>query len=431
MREGRRPKVAGRSVDHAASAITWRRYTIRMRGSQLAWVMSMGQVGSLLPHVVVPAVMASHLIPLWGLSNAQAGLLAASYSAGYMLAVPVLTSLTDRTDARGLLLGGSLVSAAATMAFAVFADGLPSAALLWSVAGIGFAGAYMPGLRALTDRLDPGDQSRSITLYTSSYSVGVGMSFLVSQIVADSLGWRWAFAITGIGPLLMAMIAWAMPPVRRSGRIEEQLLDFRPVIRNRGAMGYILSYGAHCFELYGMRTWIVAFWTFVVARHDRDASFDPVTVSVIVSLLAMPASILGNELSIRIGRRRAIASIQVTSAFVALAIGLAAGSSPVLLMVLIVVYAITVPADSGSLTAGMFASADSHRRGATMALHSAVGFGFAAIAGWTIGAALDSFGGASAERGWLAGFGVLAAGIACGPLALCWGRRQPPRHAAK
>ena len=28
-------------------------------------------------------------------------------------------------------------------------------------------------------------------------------------------------------------------------------------------MGFILGYGAHCFKLYGIRAWIVAFWTFV------------------------------------------------------------------------------------------------------------------------------------------------------------------------
>ena len=42
-----------------------------------------------------------------------------------------------------------------------------------------------------------------------------------------------------------------------------RLLDFAPVFRNRKAMGFVLGYGAHCFELYGIRTWIVAFWTFV------------------------------------------------------------------------------------------------------------------------------------------------------------------------
>ena len=87
-----------------------------MRGKPLIFAMCAGQVGNLLPHVVVPAVMVVHLIPLWGLTNAQAGLLAAAYAAGYMLAVPVLSSLTDRIDARRLLLGGSLFSAAATIA---------------------------------------------------------------------------------------------------------------------------------------------------------------------------------------------------------------------------------------------------------------------------------------------------------------------------
>jgi hypothetical protein len=42
----------------------------------------------------------------------------------------------------------------------------------------------MPGLKALTDRLGPGD-SRAVTLYTSSYSFGVGLSFLAAQVIAD------------------------------------------------------------------------------------------------------------------------------------------------------------------------------------------------------------------------------------------------------
>ena len=71
------------------------------------------------------------------------------------------------------------------MAFGLFADGLTSAILLWALAGIGFAGAYMPGLRALTDRLGPGDISRSVTMYTATFSLGVGLSFLASQLTAD------------------------------------------------------------------------------------------------------------------------------------------------------------------------------------------------------------------------------------------------------
>ena len=388
-----------------------------LQGKALVWAMCIGQVGNLLPHVVVPAVMVQHLMPLWGMTNSQAGLLAAAYAAGYMAAVPILSALTDRYDARRILLMGSLCSALSTLAFAVLATSWLTGMVCWALAGASFAGAYMPGLRALTDRLQAEDTSRSITLYTSSYSMGVGFSFLVSQLVADAWGWRWSFGITGLGPLIMAFVAWKMIPVQPVPT-GGHLLDVRPVLRNRPAMAYILSYGAHCFELYGFRTWLVAFWTFVIARHQGGSLPEPVTVSFWASLLAMPASIIGHELSLRYGRQRAITWIQVISALTALSVGWWAGGSAWVLLVLILFYAITVPADSGSLTAGMMSHAQPQFKGLTLAMHSTVGFGLSALSGWMVGLALDSQGGAQDPQAWLAAFGVLAAGVMLGPLAL-------------
>jgi len=379
--------------------------------------MCIGQIGNLLPHVVVPAVMVQYLIPLWGMTNTQAGLLASAYAAGYMLAVPFLSSLTDRYDARRILLLGSLCSGLSTLAFALFATSWLTGLFIWGLAGASFAGAYMPGLRALTDRLETADASRSITLYTASYSMGVGFSFLVSQLVADAYGWRWSFGITGLGPLIMAFVAWRMKPVLPITK-EGHLLDVRPVLRNRPAMAYILSYGAHCFELYGFRTWLVAFWTFVISRHQGDSLPDAMTVSFLASLLAMPASILGNELSLRFGRASAISWIQVISALTALSIGVLAGGSAWVILVLIFIYAVTVPADSGSLTAGMMSYAQPQFKGLTLAMHSTVGFGLSALSGWMVGLALDSHGGTQDPQAWLAAFGVLAAGVMLGPLAL-------------
>ena len=395
---------------------------MHLTGRALVAAMCAGQVGNLLPHVVVPAIMVEHLIPLWGLSAAQAGLMAGAYAFGYMLAVPVLATLTDRIDARLVLLAGSALSGLATAAFGLFADGLWSATAIWALAGIGFAGAYMPGLKALTDRLPPQESSRSITLYTSSFSVGVGLSFLVSQLVAARYGWHASFFATALGPLLMIAACFAMAPFRPAPA-QGHLLDFRPVLRNRAAMGYVLGYGAHCFELYGMRTWIVAFWTYVAARNG-DALLSPIAVSVLAAVLSLPASILGNEAALRYGRHRAIATVMFVSGAVALAIGLLAGASPAwLLLLLLLIYAVTIPADSGALTSGMAASAVPANRGATMALHSTVGFGLSALGGWAGGVALDAFGGPSSPNGWLAAFLVFATGVLLGPLALWWSRR--------
>src|ERR1700738_2751834 len=286
--------------------------------------MCVGQLGSLLPHVVVPSILAAFLIPEWHLSGAQAGLLAGSGAAGYMLTVPVLATLTDRIDARKILIAGSALSALGTLLFGIFASGLWSGALFNAVAGVGFAGAYMPGLKALTDRLAPGDSSRAITLYTSSFSFGVGLSFLISQLVAESWGWRTAFFVTAVGPMGMLLVCLLLRPVEPKPA-QNRLLDFAPVFRNTQAMGFILGYGAHCFELYGIRTWLVALWTFVAARHPDTVPAGAVAVSPLFALLSMPASILGNEAALRFGRHATLGVLMLASALVAVTVGLNAG----------------------------------------------------------------------------------------------------------
>jgi predicted MFS family arabinose efflux permease len=400
---------------------------ISLEGRSVIIAMCVGQLGSLLPHVVVPSILAAFLIPQWHLSSAQAGLLAGSGAAGYMLTVPVLATLTDRIDARKILIAGSALSALGTLLFGLFADGLWSGAFFNAMAGVGFAGAYMPGLKALTDRLAPGDSSRAITLYTSSFSFGVGLSFLISQLVAEASGWRTAFFVTAFGPLVMLTVCLLLRPVAPKPA-QGRLLDFAPVFQNKQAMGFILGYGAHCFELYGIRTWLVAFWTFVAMKTSSSSILTPIVVSVLFSVLAMPASILGNEFALRVGRHRAITVVMLSSAVVALLIGIFADSSPWFLLPLIMAYAITVPADSGALTSGMAMAANPSYRGATMATHSTVGFSLSALGAWLVGVALDAAGGPLNPSAWMAAFCVLAAGILLGPVALYWSRtvaRQP------
>ena len=98
--------------------------------------------------------------------------------------------------------------------------------------------------------------------------------------------------------------------------------------------------------------------------------------------------------------------------------GFWAGCSAWVLLALLVVYAVTVTADSGSLTAGMMSYAHPQFKGLTLAMHSTVGFGLSALSGWAMGLALDSQGGGQVPEAWMAAFAVLAFGVLLGPLAL-------------
>src|SRR5262249_58035726 len=95
---------------------------MRLTDRSLAIAMCLGQIGNLLPHVAVPAVMAQHLIPLWQFSATQAGMMASAFPFGYMLAVSFLTTLTDRIDARLIPLFGSAPAAPPAPALCPFAD---------------------------------------------------------------------------------------------------------------------------------------------------------------------------------------------------------------------------------------------------------------------------------------------------------------------
>ena len=93
-------------------------------------------------------------------------------------------------------------------------------------------------------------------------------------------------------------------------------------------------------------------------------------------------------------------------------------------MPLLLLYAIAIPADSGALTSGMTLSAEPDYRGATMAMHSTVGFGLSAAGSWAIGVALDAGGGMDTSTGWLTAFLVMAAGGLMGPVAIWWSQRR-------
>ncbi|HIJ63160.1 MAG TPA: MFS transporter, partial [Rhodospirillaceae bacterium] len=167
----------------------------------------------------------------WGLSNAEAGWIAGVFFLGYALAVPVLTSLTDRLDARWVFLFGTLVSAAGTGGFALFAEGFWSAMLSRLVGGVGLAGVYMPGLKALVDRYQGAGQARAISFYTASFSLGTMLSFLVIGEAAGRFGWQAAFGLATVAALIGFGLAATLPGVTPEARPHSgHLLDFRPVL---------------------------------------------------------------------------------------------------------------------------------------------------------------------------------------------------------
>ena len=115
----------------------------------------------------------------------------------------------------------------------------------------------------------------------------------------------------------------------------------------------------------------------------------------------------------RFGRQRWIILVMGSGMVVSAGIGFSPAISYPLAVGLVLIYGSLIWADSASLTAGAAGSAVVGQRGATLAVHSALGYTGGFIGPLSIGIMLDIFG-AETPIGWglafLASIGILAVG---------------------
>lgn len=381
------------------------------------------EVLGLLSFATFPALLPFFLNE-WQISNTQAGWISAIYYAAYMTAVPFMVGVTDRIDARRIMLIGAVVAAASSLAFALLAQGFFSALALRFLAGVSLAGIYMPGVKLVSDHTEGVLQSRYVSYYTASFSIGASISYLLAGEIAKALSWRWAFGLSAAGPVIgIALIAFYIPEGRHrpstAGHSGHGIFpDFRPVWQTPKAMGYILGYAAHMWELFSLRSWVVVFLEYSRSLQPQiSQSISATQVAFLINLIGLPASIAGNELSRRYGRQRVITFTMLASVSMAAWIGFTPGLPYLYVVFLCLLYGILVLGDSASLTAGAVEAAPAESRGAALALHSTLGFGAAFLGPLAVGLVLDSFRG-SGTLAWGLGFLTMGLGCAFGPLAL-------------
>jgi predicted MFS family arabinose efflux permease len=329
-----------------------------------------------------------------------------------MVSVPVLVTLTDRVDAKHVYLFGVGSTLVAHLAFGLLADGFWSALALRGLAGIGWAGTYMTGLKLVADQVDARMMSRAAAGHAASIGISGALSYVLGDLLAQEFGWRLAFASAG----LTATIAWLTVALAVPGRAappksaaQHALFDFRPVLRNRSAFAYSLAYCVHTLEMNALRGWGVAFLAWVAASTGRAGDVvSPAVVVTVLGLLGTVVSVAGNEASIRFGRRRLITAAMALSIVTGAVIGFAGAQHYWIAVGMIVVYGMIIWLDSSSLTAGAAGAADPARRGATLAVHSMLGYAGGFVGPLVIGWTLDLSGGMSAI-GWGFAFAIVAA----------------------
>lgn len=349
----------------------------------------------------------------WALDASESGWIGGIYFAGYAVAVPFLSSATDRIDGRGLYITSALLAAVASFAFAVFANGFLLALILRFVGGIALAGVHMPGLNLLMDRIDRSYQGRAAGIYTSSYAAGSAGSFLIAGLVDSAFGWRATFIAASIGPLLSIGALALLPARSAEEKSERSRSPLRALLRNQALLAYVAAFAGNTWEVFAVRVWFVAYLAWTLSLPGNQLTLPSLgLVAGIASLLGVPISMAMAELASRRGRRPVVIAICLVSVATCLALAASVGESIWIVLPLLILVQITSFADVGALAGGAVAAADPAQRGAALALYAVSGFTTGFLGPVAVGIVLDWFGGAASPSAWAMGFVTISLGSA-------------------
>lgn len=357
---------------------------------------------------------------MWGLNYTEAGWLAGIIYLTYLFGVAFI-GITDRVDARRLLIIGALCNVVGYGGMGL-SDGFWSAMFFRGIQGFGFAWTYMPGIKAMSDRI-PGDaKGRAAAIYVSSFAVGSGVSVWIAAEVATAYGWQSAFVIPAISNIFAAILLFkCLPPVEitTNGQPKNLIPDFRPVFRNRASIGYVIGVFAHNFELQGIRSWTVTFLIWAAAAQPGiPIDFNAALAAMVLIMVGVPSSFVGAEFGHRIGYARTSFLAMAISAVFAVTVGYAAAWPIWIFIALVVGHNLMVLVDSGTINGGAVDTSDPSQRGNTVAAIGSASAAGGLLGPVLLGYILDVTGGGQSVESWGMAFAVLGVVILAGGIAV-------------
>jgi len=374
----------------------------------------------------------------WGMSASQAGLVQSGWHAGYVVSLFAAGLLADRFGARRTFLAMSFAGGIASLCFAAFSDGMRSALLLYTLAGVFAGGSYTPILAIISQRFPPATRGRAMGWYLAAGSLGYAIALGTSGTIVAWGGWRMSLYVAASCAMAGAFYGiWLMRGVRDEPHLAHPvapaLQRMREVLRNRPAMKVIWAYTFHSWELLGVWAWMPAFLAIAAAHGSLDARAVGLgaLLAGLTHLTSMGGSLIGGAWSDARGRT----AVMIGMGSISIACGFVFGwlvTAPLWILVAVaMLYNLAGIGDSSTYSTAITEVVPARILGSAYAIRSVMGFGAGIVSPWVFGAVVDATRAASLSENavWGLAWSVLALGALPGPL-VAWSLRRMPEAAA-
>ena len=367
------------------------------------------------------SAVAPQLSELWGLTAGEEAGLTLTVQIGFVVGAlaSAMFNLADIVPTRPLFvtsaIGGALVNLAL---LAMSAETVGITLALRFATGVFLAGVYPAGLKVMSGWFKSG-RGMALGVLVGALTVGSASPHLIRGI---GLEWRGvvvtASALTFLAAGIMTRVG--------DGPHEVETQPFRwdqvgRIVQNQGVRLSTYGYLGHMWELYAMWTWIAAFLTASAAQSA--SAYGSVSLITFAAIgIGGPGSWGAGVLADRIGRTRVAGGAMVISGMCAALTPLVFGAPVWVILPFVLVWGLTVVADSAQFSTMVTETATEETRGTALTLQTAVGFLLTLVTIRLVPALADSL-------GWQWAFPVLALGPAAGAIAM--GRLARSAHAAK
>ena len=359
---------------------------------------------------VVPALRRD-----WEISSFQATLLTVAVQVGFVAGAvsSAALNLADRFPAHRVVAVSALVAASATGLIALAVDGAPWAVTLRFVTGVALAGVYPVGMKLMTSWFDRG-RGFALGVLIAALTLGSAMPQLVTSFA--SLPWRGVLATASVSAVLGAAVAWLFV---RPGPLARPAPPLAPrfvlsLFRDRGPLLANLGYFGHMWELYAMWTWVPAY---VTASLTASSGVVPgrtvvgLSAFTVIGLAGVVGCLGAGRLGDRLGRARVAGWAMRVSASCCVLAAVVFGLSPWVVAPVLLVWGVSVIADSGLFSSCVADVVDPRYVGTALTTQTAIGFLLTVVTINAVPWVVD-------EVGWRLAVLLLAIGPAAGAVAM-------------
>ena len=325
------------------------------------------------------------------------------------------TSIADAIPSRRLFVGSAVVASLVNLALLAVDVGTVEIGLgLRFLTGMLIAGVYPSGLKVMSGWFRSG-RGMALGVLVGALTVGSATPHLVRGI---GLEWRGVVISSSVlalaGALLMTRVG--------DGPFEVPRQPFRwgqasQVVRSRGVRLATFGYLGHMWELYAMWTWMAAFLVSSAAEFGGSYGSIPILTFAVIAMGGLGSWFAGLAAD-RLGRTWVAGGAMAISGTCALATPLIFGRPAAIVIPVVLLWGVTVVADSAQFSTMVTEVASEEVRGTALTLQTALGFLLTLVTIRAVPLLADAL-------TWRWAFPMLAIGPALGVVAMARLKRSP------